>query len=107
MAWKIFLTETCVKKDILENKQDSLSTIKYKYTYKLKYVIMYLYIMYKFIHINLCMYMCIYVCVYIGVCVYVLQCTYILTYKHPNFWSVYMHIYTCTCVYYTYHRICS
>ena len=34
MARKIFLTEMC-EKDILENKQDSLSTIKYKYTYKL------------------------------------------------------------------------
>lgn len=45
MARKIFLTEMC-EKDILENKQDSLSTIKYKYTYKLKYVIMHLYIIY-------------------------------------------------------------
>ena len=44
MARKIFITEICVKKDILENKQDSRSTIKYKFTYKLNYVIMYLYI---------------------------------------------------------------
>lgn len=74
------------EKDILENKQDSLSTIKYKYTYKLKYVIMYLYIIscINFYNIPMCTHRCMW---------YVLQCTYIPTYNHPNFWSVYMHIY--------------
>lgn len=88
------------EKDILENKQDSLSTIKYKYTYKLKYVIMYLYIIscINLYNVPMCTHRCIW---------YVLQCTYIPTYNHPNFWSVYMHIYTCTCLYYIYHHICS
>lgn len=79
-------------------KINSLSTIKYKYTYKLKYVIMYLYIIscINFYNIPMCTHRCMW---------YVLQCTYIPTYNHPNFWSVYMHIYTCACLYYIYHHV--